>query len=403
MLVTEVLLIIYISEDFSYLLTKISCCQVDLFTATPSNIPADSGEVYAAALAHVAEGFIAKKPRLIQEADALFLQLQQTNAFLTESDPSEAQLEFALERGLCALLIGEVDDCRTWLGLDDENSPLRDASVVNFIYTHSETGEEGDALPGLCKLLESWLIEMVLPRFRDTESIHVVLGDYYDNPGVLNYLEGLEKGEHSPMAAAAAIVRIGAGAGAALNNVKATLKRVFPLGRSKESSSTSAVLDQAIELPRRDLSQFVSHRGTDGEALDPSSSLSGPTGVATSLGGESWGDTESHNGALPSRDVETSGVSSGGRGLGPLRIAATGVVFGALVMAGLHSLPMHPRFGQLLNSTTPSVSTLGMWPWIGLSQVFDILHPCDWIHSPAPQLPDPNSLSWSLRCRSSCS
>ena len=329
--------------------------QVDLFTSTPSNIPADSSEVYSVALANIAEGFCSKQPRLIQEADALLLQLQQTNASLTDNEPSDQQLDFALERGMCALLLGEVEDCRIWLGLEDEISPLRDPSVVEFIYSHSLEGEEEDSLPGLCKILEGWLTEMVFPRFRDMESKHVTLGNYYDDPSVLNYLEGLEKGDGSPMAAAAAIVRLGAGAGAALNNVKATLKRVFPLGRTKDISRTSAVLETPVELPRRDLSQFVSHKGTDGEAVVPNSS--GPSNFV----GENWeGMEEEQNDLVPSRDKKHTEVPSAGGGLGPVQIVCTGIVFGALVMAGLRYLPLPPRFAHGLSSATTAPSTSGI-------------------------------------------
>jgi hypothetical protein len=52
--------------------------KVELFVATPSNIPAESFEAYGVALALVAQAFVGKKPHLIQDADNLFHQLQQT-------------------------------------------------------------------------------------------------------------------------------------------------------------------------------------------------------------------------------------------------------------------------------------------------------------------------------------
>lgn len=319
-----------------------------LFTATPSNIPADSSEVYAAALAHVAEGFVAKTPRLIQEADALFLQLQQADPSVADSGASNPQLEFALERGICALLLGEVDDCRTWLGLEDEKSPYRDPSVVNFVYSYSEEGEETDSLPGLCKLLEGWLTEMVFPRFRDTESLRVKLNDYFDEPSVLSYLEGLEKGSGSHMAAAAAIVRIGAEAGAAFNNVKATLKRVFPMGRNTESLTTSVDLENPVELD---------FQGTDGNARTPSSN-----GVATGFEGENWeGSEEDHEDGISSKEKKLPDIGSGRGGLRVIQIASSGLVFGALVLAGLRYLPAQSRMAPVIKTSTPSVSTTGMF------------------------------------------
>jgi len=324
---------------------------VALFTATPSNIPADSSEVYAVALAHVAEGFVAKNPRLIQEADALFLQLQQADPSMANSEISNPQLEFALERGICALLVGEVGDCRTWLGLEDEKSPYRDPAVVNFVYSYSEEGEETDSLPGLCKLLEGWLTELVFPRFRDTESLRVKLNDYFDDSSVLSYLEGLEKGSGSHMAAAAAIVRIGAEAGAAFNNVKATLKRVFPMGRNMEGSATSDVLENPVEFSRRD------YQGVDGDARAPISN-----GVATGFEGENWeGSEEDQEDGISNKDKKLPENGSGRGGLRVIQIASSGLVFGALVLAGLRYLPAQPRMTPVVNSSTPSVSTTGIY------------------------------------------
>ncbi|CAM8895217.1 unnamed protein product [Rhodiola kirilowii] len=82
-------------------------------------------------------------------------------------------------------------------------------------------------------------MEVVFPRFRDTKDLRFKLGDYYDDPTVLKYLERLEGVGSSPLAAAAAIVKIGAGATAVLDNVKASalevLQKVFPPSQGKES------------------------------------------------------------------------------------------------------------------------------------------------------------------------
>lgn len=135
--------------------------------------------------------------------------------------------------------MGEVDECRSWLGLDNENSPYRDPSIVTFVVEHSRDDKENDLLPGLCKLLETWLMEVVFPRFRETQSITFKLGDYYDDPMVLRYLERLEGVGGSPLAAAAAIARIGAEATAVLDSVKASaiqaLQKVIPLGDGEAS------------------------------------------------------------------------------------------------------------------------------------------------------------------------
>ncbi|GKU90052.1 hypothetical protein SLEP1_g4099 [Rubroshorea leprosula] len=235
----------YTREDFmnQAFLRMTAAEQVDLFVATPSNIPAESFEVYGVALALVAQAFVSKKPHLIKDADNLFQQLQQTrvttlgNPVSPYSPTENREKDFALERGLCSLLVGEIDECRSWLGLDSDSSPYRNTSIVDFVLENSKDDDDND-LPGLCKLLETWLMEVVFPRFIDTQDLQFKLGDYYDDPTVLRYLESLDGVRGSPLAAAAAIVKIGAGATAVLDHVKAStiqaLQKVFPLHQGEE-------------------------------------------------------------------------------------------------------------------------------------------------------------------------
>ncbi|KAK8585158.1 hypothetical protein V6N13_139093 [Hibiscus sabdariffa] len=221
--------------------------QVDLFAATPSNIPAESFEVYGVALALVAQASLYKKPHLIRDADNLFQQLQQTKVTTLENGVSpyapigNREIDFALERGLCSLLVGELDECRLWLGLDSDSSPYRNPSIVDFVLENSKDDDDRD-LPGLCKLLEAWLMEVVFPRFRDTKDMQFKLGDYYDDPTVLIYLERLEGTGGSPLAAAAAIVRIGTEATAVLDHVKASVIQALQKTLGKPYQEDSAML-----------------------------------------------------------------------------------------------------------------------------------------------------------------
>lgn len=254
--------------------------KVELFVATPSNIPAESFEAYGVALALVAQAFVGKKPHLIQDADNLFHQLQQTKVTNMRNPASvylpmeKREVDFALERGLCALLVGELEQCRSWLGLDNDSSPYRNPSIIDFIMENAKGDEDSD-LPGLCKLLETWLMEVVFPRFRDTKDTSFKLGDYYDDPTVLRYLERLEGVGRSPLAAAAAIAKIGAEATAVIGHVQASainaLKRVFPVGSddkilthqensNKDNSSLSENEDPLI-LSNRDTSVNVEASG----------------------------------------------------------------------------------------------------------------------------------------------
>ncbi|PIA57192.1 hypothetical protein AQUCO_00600136v1, partial [Aquilegia coerulea] len=304
--------------------------QVDLFAATPSNIPAESFEVYGVALALIAQAFVGKKPHLIRDADNLFQQLQQTKVttlgtvVLDYNTRTDRETDFALERGLCSLLVGELDECRTWLGLDNVSSPYREPSIVDFVLENSKDDNENDVLPGLCKLLETWLLEVVFPRFRDTQDVEFKLGDYYDDPIVLKYLERQEGVGGSPLAAAAAIVRIGAEATAVLDNVKASailaLRKVFPLGNREEISWREEDDSKTTSVPTLESDDFS-------ENIDQDNS---------SVLAEIPGETISHD--LNAQESMTEKIKDAS-----LKIMSAGVVIGLLTFGCFKYLP--PRNG----------------------------------------------------------
>jgi len=204
---------------------------MDFFSKTPNSIPPEWFEVYSVALAHIAQAIASKRPQFIMMADDLFEQLQKFN--IGSQYPYENEMNLALERALCSLLVGDISNCRMWLGIDNEPSPYRDPKIIEFVVNNSSIDEENDLLPGLCKLLETWLLSEVFPRSRDTRGMQFRLGDYYDDPKVLSYLERMEGGGASHLAAAAAIAKLGAQATAALGTVKSSalqaFSKVFPL------------------------------------------------------------------------------------------------------------------------------------------------------------------------------
>ncbi|WOG97792.1 hypothetical protein DCAR_0417133 [Daucus carota subsp. sativus] len=311
----------FMNEAFLYMTVDE---QVDLFVATPSNIPAQSFEVYGVALALVAQAFTGKKPHLIRDADNLFQQLQQTkvtalgNSISVYTDGQNCEIDFALERGLCSLLVGEVDECCSWLGLDSEHSPYRDPSIVTFVTENSTLDKEIDLLPGLCKLLETWLMEVVFPRFRETNNIVFKLRDYYDEPTVLKYLERLERVGGSPLAAAAAIARIGAEATAVLDSVKVSaiqaLQKVFPLGPGQAT------------VRRQGNGETVESEEYEGQRdPDDSSYIIGKT------------EEDKHDDLLE-REMMTYIIKDAS-----VKIMAAGVVIGFLTLAGMKFLPSRNR------------------------------------------------------------
>ncbi|ESW32692.1 hypothetical protein PHAVU_001G009500 [Phaseolus vulgaris] len=342
----------YTREDFmnEAFLHMTAAEQVELFVATPSNIPAESFEAYGVALALVAQAFVGKKPHLIQDADNLFQQLQQTKVTTLRNAPSvytpseKREIDFALERGLCALLVGELDECRSWLGLDTDNSPYRNPSIIEFIMENAKGDEDSD-LPGLCKLLETWLMEVVFPRFRDTKETSFKLGDYYDDPTVLRYLERLEGVGHSPLAAAAAIVKIGAEATAVITQVQASvinaLKKVFPVGSEDQ-------IVKHLESGEKDNFSFS-------ESENPLILSEGDSSVNVDVSGIK--DTaEASEGEFITDEIKNASV----------QIMCAGVVIGLVTLVGLKFLPtrngspmLHKITGSAMASDTINLDSLG--------------------------------------------
>ncbi|KAL6212856.1 hypothetical protein ACLB2K_018071 [Fragaria x ananassa] len=299
--------------------------QVELYVSTPKNIPAESFEVYGVALALVAQAFVGKKPNHIQDADNLFWELQQNkvsaighsvNTYITIEN---SEIDFALERGLCSLLLGDLDECRSWLGLDSDDSPYRNPSVVDFVLENAKDDDDND-LPGLCKLLETWLMEVVFPRFRDTKDIEFSLGDYYDDPTVLRYLERLDGTNGSPLAAAAAIVRIGAEATAVLDSVKTSaiqaLRKVFPLGQRYKNTTPQEDHDMNYSLLPEDSGDPLEESYED-DSISVAE-VSGRDGSVDTLKEESI-----------TEQIKDASV----------KIMCAGVVIGLMTFAGLKYLP----------------------------------------------------------------
>ncbi|KAF7022892.1 hypothetical protein CFC21_035525 [Triticum aestivum] len=240
----------YMNEAF---LQMTSAEQMDFFSKTPNSIPPEWFEIYSVALANVAQAIVSKRPELIMMADDLFEQLQKFN--IGSQYAYDNEMDLALERALCSLLVGDISNCRIWLAIDNESSAHRDPKIVEFIVNNSTIDQqENDLLPGLCKLLETWLVSEVFPRSRDTRGMQFTLGDYYDDPKVLSYLEMMEGGGASHLAAAAAIAKLGAQATAALGTVKSSavqaFNKIFPLIEQLDRS--------AMENPNDGLEEPVS-------------------------------------------------------------------------------------------------------------------------------------------------
>ncbi|XP_048226801.1 protein ACCUMULATION AND REPLICATION OF CHLOROPLASTS 6, chloroplastic isoform X2 [Ricinus communis] len=256
----------------------------------------------------------------------------QWNADSAYSPKQNYEIDYSLARGLCSLLLGDLDECRTRLGLDSDNSPYRNPLIVDFVMKNSQDDNDND-LRLLCKLLETWLMEVVLPRFRDTKDIQVKLGDYYDDPTVLGYLENLEGGGRPLLASAADIVRIGAEeATAVIDHVKASaiqaLQKVFPI-----SQKGTGLRNGGMNYPFPAIAD-EEHQ----ELLDPD--------VKAEISGEH--NAEVIEDLVTDRRTDTI-----------VKIMCTGVTIGLVTFFGLKCLPVRNRqcneIGPAMASDTISV------------------------------------------------
>jgi hypothetical protein len=103
----------------------------------------------------------------------------------------EEKQDVTVERALIQLLLGNVDTSMDLLALDDPAGG--DAGVKEFV--RGNAGEDGDVLAGVLALLEQWMMEAVLPNFRDTQPLVAglsVTAAWFDNPAVQASIESLD-------------------------------------------------------------------------------------------------------------------------------------------------------------------------------------------------------------------
>lgn len=116
----------------------------------------------------MARGFIEKKPTFIVEAKGIL-------------DGLEKLQDVSLEKGICALLLGETQEAI--LALEQ----CEDEEVLTFIRQQSRGAP--DILPGLCSYGQYWLHTEVFSHFRDFKQRTDSLEDYFADQAVQIYLE----------------------------------------------------------------------------------------------------------------------------------------------------------------------------------------------------------------------
>ena len=189
---------------------------VELFLEAPEHIPADAEEVYQSAMAHIVTGYKERRPMLIADADEMLAQLEE--AAYTAAAESRAQAEqmsrmaaaagqpppagtwttpppaepVNVERAVCQMLLGRVDDCAYSLGMGADPSPYPlDPQVERFVMDHSPSG---DYTEGLCALVDRWIADVAFPSFRDSAKINPVpsIVQWFDEPKVQAFCDRYE-------------------------------------------------------------------------------------------------------------------------------------------------------------------------------------------------------------------
>eukprot|EP00898_Chlorokybus_atmophyticus_P001228 jgi/Chlat1/2105/Chrsp17S02703 len=245
--------------------------QVALFADAPENVPAESFEVYAAALAHLAQGFSTHRPQLIQDADTLFAQLQRLRGFKLDSSSRMGSGDLRLERGICAILLGFVEEACTWL--NDGSSPPN--AVWQFVLANSPIEERDAPLSGLCKLTERWLREVLYMQFRDLAGQRPSISEYFDNTQVQTYLEGLERPSTSTSSksASSSLSNLAQKAATSFSSLTESAKQafqsIFPPVMS-ESSETASIRAEGEDVSRAARNATAGAAATDIAAIPPS-------------------------------------------------------------------------------------------------------------------------------------
>jgi hypothetical protein len=155
--------------------------QIALWSDLPPGARPSAAELLDTALAHVAEGFASRQPRLVARAAALYEQVAAAAwRASAASGGAPGGFDVSVERAACALLLGDPSSAERLLGFAPDPPAAQqqqyvDPEVQAFVLAQSglppqaltaDAAADGALLPGLCALTEAWLQDAVLPRFR---------------------------------------------------------------------------------------------------------------------------------------------------------------------------------------------------------------------------------------------
>eukprot|EP00894_Picocystis_sp_ML_P002274 jgi/Pico_ML_1/52791/g3446.t1 len=156
---------------------------VAVFDRSGGGRDANPALVYEVAMAMIAQAWETRTAARLEDAERMLEKLAR--------DAMGGAQDVHLERAICALLLGQPNQAQEYI-----LQPGVDPDVLAFVRKNSRGA--ADLLPGLCVLAESWMDEVLFPRFRDTSSQYADLNEWFGDKGVALYLEWLDERNNSP-------------------------------------------------------------------------------------------------------------------------------------------------------------------------------------------------------------
>ena len=250
---------------------------VDLFLEAPEHVPADAEEVYQSAIAHIVAGYKERRPMLIADADEMLAQLEEAayQAAMEAREQAEQISRMAyesgqpppagtwatpppaepvnVERAVCQLLLGRVEDAAYSLGMGSEPTPYPlDPEVERFV---AERSPSGDYAEGLCALADRWIADVAFPSFRDSAKVNPVptIAQWFDEPAVTSFCERFDRSPRWARFLASAESALGAAADAVAESFDGSASAAPGLrADASDLSGKKKLLD-----PNSNLARFV--------------------------------------------------------------------------------------------------------------------------------------------------
>lgn len=142
--------------------------QVAFYNDLPKELRRSPIEQYDRAMALLSYGFVNGWPHYVLKADKVFKKLQDTPGVLKAGD---ADVDLAVERAVCAVLLCDMRTAQNSLGLTADSSKPCNPSIKVFV--QAQTSSPGQTSTGVLRLVCRWLGEVALANYHDTANMMV--------------------------------------------------------------------------------------------------------------------------------------------------------------------------------------------------------------------------------------